>query len=121
MRYGFLRFTKPTGEFLEIEMLLPTGQLGLRHFGHRVVVRIDRTLGVEVLDAVFRSRVILSGGMNAGSMSWCNLPTLESDWEVCRTALEMVEARVEVTAKLFRRGYLDARWLDARARYEVGL
>lgn len=115
---GFPTFTMPEGDAISFELRLPTGALGARHYGERVLVRIDREVGIEVVNPVF-GRVVVRGGFNLGYVTWFDLPEVEADWELCRTALEMVEAQVQATAKLFRRGYLDLRWLTERARWEV--
>lgn len=113
--------TKLTVDVLEVEMVLPSGQPGIRHYGQRVLVRIDRDLGVEIREAVFGERVLLSGGWNLCSVCWAEQAENVSDRELCSTALEMVDARVAATVKLFSRGWLDASWLTPRAQYEVGL
>lgn len=118
-RYYFPTNTPLALDVVEIEMTLPTGELGIRHYGQRVILLIDRDFGVEVREAVFGQRVILRGAMNCGSMYWENLSGDEKTWEVCRTALEMIEARLDATAKLFSRGWFDGSWLSQRARYEV--
>lgn len=115
---GFPTFTMPQGDRIEIEISVPSGQPGVRHYGERVLVRIDRELNLAVVNPVFE-RVVLEGGVNCGIASWFNLPEHEAEWELCRTALDIIDAQVEATLKLFRRGYLDPRWLSARARIEV--
>jgi len=107
-----------TDDVISIEMRVPSGQLGIREHGQRVIVRIDRSLGVEVREAVFGERVIVDGAWNLTAVVW-DLPHEVIEWELCPTALEMIDAQVKATIKLFRRYWLNASWLDARAQLEV--
>ncbi len=118
---GMPLFSKVVGDEIEIEMVLPSGQLGLRSVGHRVLVAITPELRVEVRSPS-SGRVIACGAVNLETMSWFDVySTPEEGRELCETALQMIDARVETTCKLFRRGWLDSRWLSVRARLEVGL
>ena len=110
-------FARPEGDVVSFELVVPTGEPGLRHYGKRVVVLVDRELGVDVLSPVF-SRTILRGAWNYTDVVW--EPVAEgAEQELCWTALDIIGAQVGATLKLFRRGYLDPRWLSERARWEV--
>lgn len=123
MPRGIPTFTKLEVERIEIRMRLPSGMFGMPYFGkrapgesQRVILEIDRTFGVRVL----RGHLVLAeGALNAGSVTWTGLPENVIAWRLCPTALAMAEAQVLATGKLFRRYYLDPRWLDVRAQIEV--
>jgi hypothetical protein len=118
-RWYFPLHTRLALDVIEIEMTLPSGQAGIRHYGQRVVVRIAPDLTVTVLEALYRHRVIVAGAWNHTNVVWDNLPEVK-DRELCVTALEMIDARVDATLKLFARGWFNAEWLQPLARWEVG-
>lgn len=108
------------GETIEIGMVVPSGKLGLRGIGHAVLVVIDPDLGVEVRSPS-SGRVIARGGVNLGTVSWVGyFDPDEKDRELCMTALEMIEARVEATVKLFVRAWLSGKWLTHIGRMQSG-
>jgi hypothetical protein len=98
---------------IEIEMVLPTGD-ELRPTGQLAVVSIDRDLVIKVRAP--SGRVIVTGAWNLISVCWESYLT-----EIAPTAMEMIDARVEATVKLFERGRLPGAWLNPRARYEAGV
>lgn len=106
------------GDAIEIEMVLPSGQPGLRLVGHAVMLRIDPEFAVEVVSPS-SGRVLLRGAWNLCAVCW-DLPENRFDHELCWTAIEMLDERVARVANLFRISWLDASWLTGRARYEVG-
>jgi hypothetical protein len=107
------RYAMPAGDEIVFEMRLPSGEPGLRGTGHSVEVLITRGLLVEVRSPS-SGRLLRAGSWNLCSVVW------GPGEELCSTALEMVDATVDAVTKLFVRGYFDASWLEARARYEIG-
>lgn len=108
--------TKLNAERIEIEMLLPSGQPGIRYAGQRVILIINPDLAVEVREAVFGTRVLIAGRWDCvNSVCWEPQP----EEELCTTAIAMITARVEATTKLFRRGWIGRDWLSPSAKAQV--